>query len=210
LWFDKISTVKPLTRTLSLEGTKLETMSVKEIKIISPVPEGSYSWILNDGRKEGVKSVTLDVTLHPAKLIPGKFNHTLSIVTDVEPFGTVDVRLTGQVTGPISCEPKRILFGNYILGQEFTESVEITVANNKKFEILSIEPMDSELSVVQNSEGSARAHQFTVSFKPETNRDRLAAKVLIRTNLKRQSDMYLDVNGFKKREQKRITPRAVY
>ncbi|MCD4652465.1 DUF1573 domain-containing protein [bacterium] len=210
LWFDRISDLKPISRTFSLDGTRLDTVVIKNIRIKSSVPEGTYTWKLNDGRPRGLRSVTLDITLHPDRIIPGKFNHTLVVETDLEVSSNIEIRLSGEVLGPLSFDPARVLFGNYQTGEVLEETVVIRANTGKAFLITEIESLDSEIQVKQKNNFEALAHTLIIRLDSKEDRERIQTRIRITTNLDNQSEMYLDVHGFRKRQPKQITPRAVY
>lgn len=186
-------------------------MNVKEIRLRSKVPEGAYSWVLNDGRERGVKSVTLDVTLDPTKLLTGRFNHTLEIVTDLEKAGILSLNLSGEVTGPFTMTPAKVLFSNYETANSYEQIVEISVNTAEPFQLLSIEPEDPEITVERISPAeTAKVHTIKVKYRAETDRQRLSTRIKLNTDYKTQSGVYLDIQGFRKRQPKRLTPRPVY
>lgn len=210
LWFDRITGTEPVTRTVSLKGTRLDSVTIKSIRIASAVPDDAYTWVLNDARPKGLRSVTIDVTLHPDKIIPGKFNHTLQIDSDLEIGGSIQVRLSGEILGPLSFTPPRILFGNYIENEAMQETVTIQSNTGTPFAIREIVSEDSEVTVSEPGTASLDRHEVTVFFTPRKDRERLHTRLRIRTDLENQSEMYLDVHGFRKRQPKKMTPRAVY
>ena len=200
-----------MTQTISLTGTKLDTVKITDISIISPVPDGLYTWKLNDGRPRGLKSITCDITLHPEKMIPGKFNHTLQIKTDLDIANTIDVRLSGEVTGPLNSDPRRILFSNYEIGVPLEEKLTIMEDAERSFKILEVDSGDPEVLVKVTSEDRpAKTHTIEVQFTPVEDRPRIQTQIRVKTSLKKQGELLIDVHGFKKRVRKEITPRAVY
>ncbi|MBN1297091.1 DUF1573 domain-containing protein [bacterium] len=210
LWFDRITDRHPVTRTCSLDGSRLDTVSIKSIHLNSPVPDGAYTWTLNDARPSGQRSITLDVTLHPDKIIPGKFNHTLLIETDLETAGTLEVRLNGEIAGTLSTEPARVLFANFVPGQSLEETVVVQTCMGMPFVIREATSDDTEVTVDIESSHPAAAHKIHIQFNPVLDRERLFARIKISTDLADQAELYLDINGFRKRIPKEITPRAVY
>ncbi|HPQ42462.1 MAG TPA: hypothetical protein PLV45_18970, partial [bacterium] len=124
--------------------------------------------------------------------------------------GTLEVRLSGEVLGPLSFEPARILFGNYVQNEAMEQTVEIRSNTGKPFTIREIVSEDSEITVTGPEAGPAESHTITVRFLPRQDRERVQTHLKISTDLEPQSEMYLDIHGYRKREPKRMTPRAVY
>jgi len=210
LWFDRISDSNPVNRTLSLEGTKIDTVKITDIRVETSVPEGTYTWKLNDGRPRGLRSITLDVTFHPDKIIPGKFNHTLVIETDLKIAPLIKVRLNGEVLGPLSFEPSRVLFGNFQIGEPVEKDVIVRANSGKKFSIEKLNSLDDEVTVTLKDKGVKTEHVLKIRFVPAQNRERLQTRIHVVTSLVDETEMYLDIHGFRKRQAKQMTPHEVY
>ncbi len=210
MWFGKLPLdAKPVTISGSFSGSRLDSVSIKEIHLDESVPRDAFTWILRDGRSAG-KGLSIDVTLNPIYLIPGKFNHLLHVKTDLEQTPSITINLSGDLSGSLIASPPRILFGNYELGVPMSESVELVANDNLPFTITGIESNDPELVASFSAGETLNKQMITIQFNPIEDRPRFQTQVRISTDLKNNSEMFLDVHGFQKRPPKKLTPRATY
>lgn len=210
LWFGRLPhQADPVTLSAKLTGSMLDSVVISDLHIERSVPENAFIWKFKDNRSGG-GDLSLDVTLYPPRLIPGKFNYVLTLDTNLEHTPHVFLNLSGELSGLLTATPPRLLFGNYEPGIPMEEPIELQSSDSRAFRIKEIFPGDPEISVVFQSDLLSVKHSLVVHLNPLEDRPRFETQIKIITDLESDSDILLDVHGFQKRIPKKITPRAVY
>lgn len=145
---------------------------------------------------EEVRQCTITLTMKPGQevgLIRGK---TMTITTNDPKRPPVQVELMAQHKGDLDMVPRRITFGALNPGEEFHQQVTIKSLSGTAFKVLGIEhiavaadAMDYSFSPVDPA--NPTAYQIDVDGEMPLDTRVLRGRLLIRTDLEREEEMYL-------------------
>ena len=145
---------------------------------------------------EEVRQCTITLTMKPGQeigLIRGK---TMTITTNDPKRPPVQVELMAQHKGDLDMMPRRITFGALNPGEEFHQQVTIKSLSGTPFKVLGIEhiavaadALDYSFSPVDPA--NPTAYQIEVDGDMPVDTRVLRGRLLIRTDLEREEEMYL-------------------
>lgn len=208
LWYGKLNGPNPETRSCTLQGSRIEELQIKQIKLNENAPQKAFSWALNDRRDSG-EALSLDVTFYPDEAVPGRFLHELIIETNLVDTPELVISLAGELTGYLYSAPSSVLFGNYETGVSMQKTVTIQTYQEIPFTIIAVDSADPTISVTIDNDLKALEHVITVRYEPvDEQSDLLQTQVKIVTDLEKQSELLLDIHGFPRRSQKKLPPRV--
>jgi len=200
LYYGRSKPVEPIVESLSFTGKEVDSIQITDVKMEKAERAENIQWKVHDNRDKDPKSFTMDVTLDPRSMKPGRFNENIIIKTDSEKVASVKVNISGDILGPISATPPRLYFGNYETGKSMSRTVKVESSENKTFRILKAELADKSLRVKTLDTSPKALHTLNIELDSKTKKDRFRTDLVITTDMKEHPEIIIPVNGYKKRE----------
>ncbi len=201
VWFGQISKTAPSVQTVQLAGTAIDTIKINNISL-KEKEVTAFTWKVNDKRAQGEKEISLEISLDPSKMNPGRFDNVLIIETDHKDAQTLEVSLTGEVLGPITANPPRLYFGNFEPNQKMTKTVTLTSSDQIAFKIEKIEFNGQNFAADSYEKSAKSSHTINVIFTPNDIDNRIKSDMTITTDLKDHPTVIIPIHGYKKRDRK--------
>ncbi len=192
------------TQSVELTGKELDTVKIKNVRLDTKDVEKygkAISWKLNDKRPQGEKKITLDVTLDPATLSPGRFNSKIIIETDLEQAKLTEIQLAAEILGPLTVVPPRIYYSNYESGIMQVKEIKIESNEGVEFQILGASVNNDRFTIEKFDTAASISHTLKVQFNPD-DQDRAKAILKVKTSSSEQPDLEVNIHGYKKRDRK--------
>ncbi|MBN1356063.1 DUF1573 domain-containing protein [bacterium] len=200
LYFGRVKPGERITKTLTFTGKEIGSIRIRDIKIENRDALNYVQWKLHDDRTGETGIYTMDITLDPGKIKPGRFTENLIIVTDSKVVPDLTFNISGEILGPISATPPRIYFGNYEPGQSMARSVKIESSSGRPFRILSATINHDSLKASISDSSPKTVHMLEVVLDPDIKQDRFRAELIVKTDLAEHPEIEIPINGYKQRE----------
>ncbi len=199
-WFGQVKQAEEATRQFVFEGLKVNEVEFTSLRLKEDSKnQDAYTWKINDDKSDGTRKLSLDVTVHGDKIPPGRFGDVLIIETNLEPSVTLELVLTGEILGPVSVSPQRLYFGQFEKDQEMENILKLTANTEIPFKILSASIEDPEFKIDPWERDALLEHTMTVRFLPKETRDRIRTSLSIKTDLKSQPIVEVEIHAYQRR-----------
>jgi hypothetical protein len=206
--FGRVNRKQPVTQSVELIGKDLDNIKIKNIHAKESELSKAFSWKQIDSRETGERKWMLEIALNPADQKPRTFMETLIIETDSEKVPSIEVMMSGEITGPITADPQRIYFANYDPGTPMTRPLKITSSEGLTYKLLEITCSDPNFTVANWAKTSASTHDLEVALDPKYTGENIKADLTIKTDSKEQPEIVIPINGYKKRVRPEPGPNA--
>jgi len=198
-WFGRIKQDEVITKTFTFEGKEVDNIKIEKLALKDEANQDAYTWKILDEKTPEGRSLKVDVTVDASKIPPGRFNDVLIARTSLDEAGEVELYLSGEVLGPITINPRRLYFGQYELNQEMVKTVTLTSSNDIPFKILETSIPEQEFAVDPWNREAALEHTLTIRLSPKMDRDRIRSAMTIKTDMKDQDNVEVDIHAYKRR-----------
>jgi hypothetical protein len=132
------------------------------------------------------------VTVTPSAEVPlGPFRYQLLLRTNDPVNPAVPILVEGTVQGPLRLVPESVDLGHTKVGESVTKLV--MVKGSTPFRVLAIEGLDESVTA-ELPQRTAKVQVIKLTYQP-TKEGKLYKKVLVRTDLEKQRELTLTIEG---------------
>jgi hypothetical protein len=165
------------------------------------------------GHGEKIRECKVVVTLQPGQEIGLIRNKTLTLKTNDEKHPTIAVELMAQHNGDIDMVPRRVTLGALKMGEEFHKEVTIRSLSGAPFRVLGIEHQAVASDAVEYAftpldPANPNAYRITIDGAMPEDARVLRGRFVIKTDMEREEELYLQYYGQLRPEATTVTPAA--
>lgn len=195
-YLNAVSPIGITTTTFVFEGEMVEQAEITGIRLKEDTayPE-AFSWKLNDKKTEGVRKLSLDVSIDSASIPPGNFDTGIIVTTGFD-MPELELKVFGDILTPICAEPTDIYIRQLDVTCDMEHSVTFKSNTGLPFKILNAGIEDSEYKLDPWSTKAALEHTLTFHYCPSAPRDRFNTKLTIQTDIERNGEATATIHAY--------------
>lgn len=196
--FGRIPRSDVVSKTISFAGKYLKETAIQSIELKNPDFAKSLTWKINDQRSADPPILSVDFFLNPSTMTIGPFRDSIKVKTSAESSAELEIAFSGEILGPLSTDPARLIFGISENPETMVRPIVIKSTDSKEFSILEASIDDTGLTIEPFEKSKALSHTLKITVNTNYPNDRIRTELVLKTSHPEVSEMRIPISGFKR------------